>query len=290
MKLLNIKIIMGLIVATSMGFLPQLCASSQTPTEQVPAGLSAQQTHTQRLARANAIIKRHFADKKAVANTLNARLANEVVSNQVPTNKATVPAAITLPAVQTCYHLPVRVLISELRNLLTRVHRQGKLPSTINWPMAITAQVCIMWMILNNPNMIARQICCAAFYINSLSIAYSIIALIYNQTVYNKILPQLIAATSKPHYLQIPQTAEILTTTCSICTENLLSTENQLPLLATNCNTPHVHIFHQVCLNEWLVDNTSCPECRARVPDPGLVTITNPDSQPTAAVDHAHAD
>jgi hypothetical protein len=307
MKLLHTKIIMGLIIATGMGLLPiQLDASSPYP-------------HVSTSLEVATILDRLVSHIEQAQGTEGQALdaANAADNHEVPTSATSLLR----------YHLPARPTKKSLRDIM--LDRDSQLVKSINFlPCMIIAPIMMRLLVLTITNSMAlvdlkylmielfsdektRTPLLAEYFQetslpNDLSSSSSqfnklipfraivVMFLITLPLIYN-LVTRCIAALLKdqqrpPHYLQIPQTAEILTTTCSICTENLLSTENQLPLLATNCNTPHVHIFHQVCLNEWLVDNTSCPACRARVPDPGLVTITNPDSQPTAAVDHAHAD
>ena len=54
-------------------------------------------------------------------------------------------------------------------------------------------------------------------------------------------------------------------TTCSICSETIATTDQQLILL------PCIHIFHQGCIQDWLkselgTQQWNCPTCRAVVP------------------------
>jgi hypothetical protein len=48
------------------------------------------------------------------------------------------------------------------------------------------------------------------------------------------------------------------TVNCSVC----LSTLNQLECSNKVLALPCSHTFHEVCIQPWLKDHTTCPECR----------------------------
>jgi hypothetical protein len=44
---------------------------------------------------------------------------------------------------------------------------------------------------------------------------------------------------------------------CSICLENI------------NCNSKILicnHVYHEICINSWFENNTTCPNCRINIP------------------------
>ena len=46
---------------------------------------------------------------------------------------------------------------------------------------------------------------------------------------------------------------------CSICLDNYSNPEIKLNKLPCN------HIFHKDCIQEWLKNNDTCPECRSEI-------------------------
>ncbi|PWA66451.1 RING-H2 finger protein ATL74 [Artemisia annua] len=58
--------------------------------------------------------------------------------------------------------------------------------------------------------------------------------------------------------------AEVVATECSICLGNFVQGENVRVL--PECN----HEFHVKCVDKWLVEHMSCPNCRHPVAEPHL--------------------
>ena len=46
---------------------------------------------------------------------------------------------------------------------------------------------------------------------------------------------------------------------CSICLEDYSDIDKKIS--KTKCK----HIFHKKCLNNWIKENNTCPECRAKI-------------------------
>jgi hypothetical protein len=50
--------------------------------------------------------------------------------------------------------------------------------------------------------------------------------------------------------------------TCSICLEQI---KKRQKFRALPCSNTVNHRFHTKCIDQWLKNNNSCPECRAKV-------------------------
>jgi hypothetical protein len=61
-------------------------------------------------------------------------------------------------------------------------------------------------------------------------------------------------------YSELYKTHKLTETVCTVCMSNF---ENNDIIKLTNCN----HIFHPICLNDWIEENHSCPVCRAELGD-----------------------
>jgi hypothetical protein len=257
MKLLNTKIIMGLIIATGIGFVPvQLDASSPYP---------------------------HVSTSSEVENVLQ-RIVDQVAQHAEQTQavQQNLTVAATQPAAATQrarYCLPARSTGYTLSN------SNNSLDLATRFFLAHTMYVIFFGFYDPTRGIFdpVKHGCadymtiCANALVAGVTLAF---------THYFNNTTEITIATrrySRPHFIAIPRTAEILTTTCSICTEDLLRTENQLPLLATNCSTPHVHIFHESCVKDWLTSHGTCPMCTAQVPDPGIVQIIDSATEHTQA-------
>jgi hypothetical protein len=59
--------------------------------------------------------------------------------------------------------------------------------------------------------------------------------------------------------LIVPYAPALTTETCSICTEEFGENDQWKQLLPCN------HIFHPACIDQWLLNNNTCPNCRVIV-------------------------
>jgi hypothetical protein len=298
MKLLNIKIIMGLIVATSMGFLPPLCASSPTPPTENEI-LDAALNETFLTAQATLQPRRfHSAPPRLRAGQQRPQTAH------IEPQQLTAAAA---PAAQaTRYRVPVR-LQSTMQRLLRTLHQQGRLPLQTDIfdaliPPGVFFQYLTGYFVgafegrhLDRPldGIIFFFSCCSV-----LRLAYMITAFTYNHAVHDRMLPALISHTQQPQILTIPRDAEILQADCSICFAPLLDAPvvpavAQQPIIATNCNaaTGNAHLFHAHCLRRWLDQYSDCPICRVPVIDPAIVEVIETEAAAASQTPaHAHTD
>jgi hypothetical protein len=313
MKLLNIKIIMGLIVATSMGFLPPLCASSLLPSQQdaiLDAALNEFFGQPHAAVQATAASTVHATDHAVAAQqeVHHARYCFPATNNHW-TNRwkrflaerqiASTPIELTDVDLFFIYISTVGIGVMPL---LGRIIDQTVLGSNVSGRDYGEAAFCtIVTLTLGIPFM--KRMAYAIKYINGLP-----------TNTYHWVVANLVNLLASLKPITIPHHAPILQADCTICHEPLLDDPvvPQQPIFATNCNAEapagNAHLFHKSCLQAWFDRRKAqvadldllgrvafgaiqqCPTCRTEVADPGLVTITAPDNQPAAQPAHAHTD
>jgi hypothetical protein len=274
---LNIKIIMGLIIATSMGFLLPLCASSPTPPTE------------------NTIIQEEPAPP--------------VAADAVQITRAAAQAE----AAEIRYHLPARARGDFLR-LLDDTISDPRVMFDFSITIIGFAALYSLWLHYEKPSEIYNTTLANNQHFKSWLTAAFILGFVYGRYFTMKGLIYLLENMNGPHTLAIPHHAPILQADCTICHEPLLDDPAvpQQQIFATNCNaeapTGNAHLLHKSCLQAWFDRRKAqvadldllgrvafgaiqqCPTCRTEVADPGLVTITAPDNQPAAQPAHAHTD